>query len=99
MELRVSNNLLNQIGKSERSSRIISVGSINIDGLTNSRLSTIEMGDVFDMQQMAANTVKQSIDLMNGIKRDTGKFISGNKLNIMLKKIQSNAKEEKEGKE
>jgi hypothetical protein len=99
LELRVSSNIVNQINKSERSSRILSIGSINIDGLTNSRLSTIEMGDVFDMQQMVANTVKQSIDLMNGLKRDTGKFISGNKLNIVLKKIQNNAKEDKEVKE
>jgi hypothetical protein len=88
LEMRILPRLLEKLQSSDISQSIMSNGSIYLEGLTTEQLCSLSSN--FDISDMTSNSLKESMETMQNIanRRDTSKFISTNKLALVLKKLQ-----------
>lgn len=88
LEMRILPRLLDKLQSSDISQSIMSNGSIYLEGLTTEQLCSLSSN--FDISDMTSASLKESVDTIqnNANRRDTSKFISTNKLALVLKKLQ-----------
>lgn len=84
----MSNAIMEKLRSSDFSKSILSNGSILLEGLTTDQLC--RLSETFDMSDLTSAGLKESTDIIttNYSRRDTNKFISNNKLALVLKKLQ-----------